>query len=67
MALLVLTRGTIIHKLVVSVTHRPLVPWGSGYCYPLNRKICEPQTGSAHFGEEKSLLPLCLGILNRNS
>jgi len=43
---------------VVSVTHRPFLPWGNVFWYPLNRKIFEPQTGSASFGEEKNLLPL---------
>jgi hypothetical protein len=58
MAPLFLNPGIIICKLVISVTHRPFVPWGSGFWYPLNRRIFEPQTGAARFGEEKNLLPL---------
>ena len=58
MALLFLIYGIIICRLVVSVTHRPFIPWRSGFWYLLNRRIFEPQTGSARFGEENNLLPL---------
>jgi len=38
-----------------SVKQRLLYPWGRSLCYPLNRKLGEPQRWSKYFGNDKNL------------
>jgi len=35
----------------ISSGWRPLYPCGKSSCNPINRRLCEPQSKSGHFGE----------------
>jgi hypothetical protein len=43
---------------VVSFKPRPLYPQVKTLCYPLDRRLGEPQSRSGHSGEEKNSQPL---------
>jgi hypothetical protein len=40
-------------RYVASFTPRPLYPRGKGPCYPLDRRLGEPQSRSVRYGEVK--------------